>query len=511
MQATPVFVNALPNRPLVFRVEVSVFVDANPCESQTCGMQTAQPAMQDAPDPIGRDVSAWENEQRRKGRKDITRTKADLERIIAGCDWRALEDADARSFLDYLGRQREAGMSARTANKLVSVLSTFLEAIRVREIGQARPRVLVNWAKGLPRCEVDDAGEGSRAMTWGEFQALRDSMQERAAAAPERTARRLWYRRAAYTLLGYTGLREGMAKALELDHLHSDPDRLEVNRRTRTKRVGVVPIHRDLAGVVRELAAKTERWLFPPGTWPNFKTLIADAKEAGIPVENLGFHSFRKCFAGRCAEMGVDLRVTQKVLGHSTPALTASIYTQYEKKTLAAQLHAISGDTEDLSGRREDFSAKTLASGQEIDDTVGVTFDRPSMHTTAHSMSIGTRDAYAPGRDTLSRKAPGADARTVTKTPGKCDPHADDSSRRKPPVGLEPTTCGLQNPASSGSPSARFARLEDVADMLNAIARVLKGDPHVADHSERTPGRNRHDARVDRREDRSGPRGAANR
>ena len=55
-------------------------------------------------------------------------------------------------------------------------------------------------------------------------------------------------------------------------------------------------------------------------------TLIA--AKAGI--ENAYIHSLRHIFASRGLENGIELKVMQKFLGHSTISMTADIYLQLD-------------------------------------------------------------------------------------------------------------------------------------------------------------------------------------
>lgn len=80
---------------------------------------------------------------------------------------------------------------------------------------------------------------------------------------------------------------------------------------------------------------------------PHRKTFEADLEKAGIPKETpqgkRTFHSLRHSLASICAESGVDLRVTQLLMRHSDPAITANVYTHIREEKKRASLQVALG------------------------------------------------------------------------------------------------------------------------------------------------------------------------
>lgn len=68
---------------------------------------------------------------------------------------------------------------------------------------------------------------------------------------------------------------------------------------------------------------------------PTLRTFNLDLERVGIArVDENGRivdrHSLRACFATRLAQAGMELQHAQKLLRHSDPRLTASLYTKVE-------------------------------------------------------------------------------------------------------------------------------------------------------------------------------------
>lgn len=131
-------------------------------------------------------------------------------------------------------------------------------------------------------------------------------------------------------MCAFTGMRHGEVKSLTTEHVHPAFDRIELTRSTKAKRNRTIPLTGPAVDAVRALVEQAEPGgkLFPASRFPSVRTLQQDCQDAGIDPTDVGFHSLRKAFAGRCAIQGVDLRVAQAVLGRSDPKLTASIYTR---------------------------------------------------------------------------------------------------------------------------------------------------------------------------------------
>ena len=100
---------------------------------------------------------------------------------------------------------------------------------------------------------------------------------------------------------------------------------------TKNKKEAIIPLHPPLAEELRSLPVKKADPVFKIGLHPE-RTFKRDLHRADIePLDPLGrkldFHSLRKTFATRLAQKGISVRLTQELMRHSDPKLTANIYT----------------------------------------------------------------------------------------------------------------------------------------------------------------------------------------
>lgn len=71
------------------------------------------------------------------------------------------------------------------------------------------------------------------------------------------------------------------------------------------------------------------------------RKIVADMKEAGVKIDTCTFHTLRHCFATRCIENGMDPKVLQAILGHSTFAMTKDLYCDVMEDTKRKELNKI--------------------------------------------------------------------------------------------------------------------------------------------------------------------------
>ena len=127
-------------------------------------------------------------------------------------------------------------------------------------------------------------------------------------------------------LLGLgTGLRRGDIDSLKISDIDFTNNNITTKSRKTRKSLGSRPIPepvmKELRKYVKQLDTKDDR-LFTDVF--NYKQWRKTCKEAKLP--GLKFHDLRKTFASILAQNGVSTAVTQKLLEHSSPALTTKIY-----------------------------------------------------------------------------------------------------------------------------------------------------------------------------------------
>lgn len=146
--------------------------------------------------------------------------------------------------------------------------------------------------------------------------------------------------RTCFAVMYACGLRIGEAATLEIGTIDGDNGLLRIIGKGNKERL--VPLPEPMLVSLRQLwkTHKNPRWLFPTRAATNpvgrgtlNRTFAAAAEAAGIGSATP--HSLRHGFATRLLENGVQTRVVQLVLGHSSIA-TTSIYTHLTEPTRAS-------------------------------------------------------------------------------------------------------------------------------------------------------------------------------
>jgi len=220
-----------------------------------------------------------------------------------------LSDLTSGFCVEYRSFRKQAKKSGATVNRDLVALKSFLR-----------------WAeevKGLsvPRLKVQKERESSgreRYLTADDIVALRDSM------SPE------WW--PLFALLTYTGLRVAEAQGLRWADVRLTERWLSVHERygRRLKTAGSarnVPVAEDLAALLAQHEVTVPNGptdLVFPGRFGDYRSARRAFQKAtrAAGLHDVTIHDLRHTFGVHAAQAGVPMARLQKLLGHSTPAMT---------------------------------------------------------------------------------------------------------------------------------------------------------------------------------------------
>ena len=147
-------------------------------------------------------------------------------------------------------------------------------------------------------------------------------------------------RRACYLVAATTGLRRSELRSLRWGQLNLVAGTVALAARSaKNRRAATLPLREDAVEALKTIRGEAEADdpVFP--TTPETRTFYNDLVGAGV-LESiaahetadgvLDFHGLRVTFATSLARADVPLALAQKLMRHSTPVLTANIYTKLE-------------------------------------------------------------------------------------------------------------------------------------------------------------------------------------
>ena len=311
-----------------------------------------------------------------------------LRGVVNGLGWKRLADLSRPQLERWLNEQVRSGMGARNRNAHASAMISFANWL-VRT-----GRLTVNPFCALPMLnEKTDRRRERRVMTLKEFGRLLEAAERRPLAEtsknrgsdaklkPETIDRLLWLgctRATVYKVLMFSGLRIGELHSITLGQVRLDAETPHIELRAtdeKARRGALVPLPAHLVADLAEYIAKRKKRLvgdssasvavFPGAfdTVPLFdmpgkmtKVFDADLVLAGIATRDgqgkinkrdaygrtLDIHALRHSFCTMVAQSGVNMQTAQRLMRHTTPAMTAR-YTHLTLSDLGGAIATLPG------------------------------------------------------------------------------------------------------------------------------------------------------------------------
>jgi len=306
--------------------------------------------------PLAEHLQAYRRclETENAGAVHVERTVARIAALLDGCAFKTWEDLDGDKVLEYLAVQRSSaergaakihGFGIATSNHYIAAIKSFSRWLAGgRRKGLSKKLVPSDKLYSLRKLEDDGAVRvDRRSLTEQQFDELLRGTRSSATAIRGLTGED---RHALYTVAAYTGFRASELAALSPVSFRLDArEPLVYLKGTNTKNKKAVeqPLHPDVAELLRGyLQGKDRKAPVWPGkadapheSWHKHAAdmLRRDLEAAGIPyIDDDGkvfdFHALRGQYITSLARAGVELQMAQKLARHSTPTLTANVYTK---------------------------------------------------------------------------------------------------------------------------------------------------------------------------------------
>ena len=373
----------------------------------------------------GRAVSA-------KHRRNV---ESQLNRLIADCGFRSLNDVTRAAMVRWMNQQKEIGkMAGRTINIHRATIVAFCAwAVTER-------RLTTNLLQGLPKADETEKRRNRRALSDKEIAQLLQAAEDRPLRDAQtirrgknkgellvklsddeqrRLTRLGQTRRLIYRTFIYTGLRKGELASLTVGDVYLDGEtpRLHLSaKHSKSAQSAQIPLRQDLAEALEnylaeELRAYQERTFLDgrstyPTALPSDRRLFSipadfirvfdrDLKAAGIDKTDtqgrtLDVHCLRHTFATLLSRAKVAPRTAQELLRHSDIRLTMQTYTHLE---LLDTAHAVESLPE-IETLQEAAASLTGTDGEESPDfsrTKYVSSCSQNLSSSGHGLSRSGR------------------------------------------------------------------------------------------------------------------------
>ena len=244
--------------------------------------------------------------------KHVESAEYRLKKIIRDCGWRQLKDIRASDFQEWRARQP---LRPKTFNNYLSALNVFLCWLVDR--GELIESPL---SKVKRSADCVEPSFTKRALTVEEASALIACSGKR---------------RVFYATAIYTGLRCRELRLLEWRDLTLEDEMQLVRVRAssaKNRREARLPLHPDAVTLLRQHKPASALGTDRVFVLPSRKTFLNDLAAAGIPVtddqrKKVTLHSLRYTTATWLACTQTPMRVTQEIMRHLDPRMTANVYT----------------------------------------------------------------------------------------------------------------------------------------------------------------------------------------
>lgn len=218
-----------------------------------------------------------------------------------------------------------------------------------------------------------------------------------------------------YRLAATTGLRRAELRALRWKHVDLDGATLTLpGKHSKNRKDATLPVAPNVVGALRAIQGKTGpedpvfRLKNGLSAVPHMPRFYADLEAAGIAVETpdgvVDFHALRATFCTSLARSGTPLTLAQRLMRHSTPLLTANVYTKLELHDARAAVARVDLPTASspVSGVQGKSQGAKDGKSPEVEETRGSAGSarggRPTRATLAQAQAVvGSGDVRESG------------------------------------------------------------------------------------------------------------------
>ena len=272
--------------------------------------------------------------------RHVRETIGQIKKVLDGCNFRHIADLDSEKVSHHLKSRRRLGMSTERSNHYVRALKGFTKWMEPKRAAR----------DPLKELKTQDAAKDRRlvrrALPVGDFLKLIEAARDSRASICGLTG---FERAMLYVVAAYTGLRASELASLTPESFNLTEMSIGLGAEAaKNGRNAELPIHHGLIDQLKTLMVGrlpgSPIW---QGKWAvnrHAATMVrADLEAAGMPYvdargETFDFHALRGQFVTEMDRAGVSLVKAQRLARHSSPNLTANLYTRLRMDDLKPEV-----------------------------------------------------------------------------------------------------------------------------------------------------------------------------